>query len=55
MKKTTKVDEAKVREYVEDFKLEYPNYDSEIIEAYLEVCDDFNAQERSLFLRLLNY
>lgn len=51
----TKVDRKKVEEEVESFKMEYPNYDSEVVGDYLMICSDFNAQEKDLFCELLGY
>lgn len=53
--KNAKVNRKLVEEYVEDFKLEYPEYDSEMIEEYLVLCDDLNRQEKDLFAELLGY
>lgn len=50
-----KVDEIKIKEEVEIFKEEYPDYDSEVIEEYLRLCDDFNPQEKDRFAQLLGY
>ena len=47
--------EAKVREEVEIFKEEYPDYTDEHITAYLELCDDYSREEKDLFCRLLGY
>jgi len=55
MARKLKVDEAKVREEVEIFKTEYPDYTDEHISDYLELCDDFNRDEKYLFARLLGY
>ena len=50
-----KVNETKIKEEVEIFKEEYPDYDSEVIEEYLNLCDDFSPQEKDLFAQLLGY
>ena len=44
-----------ILEEVEMFKAEYENYDSEVVEDYLQVCNDFNNEEKSFFARCLGF
>ena len=45
----------KVREEVRIFKLEYPDFNDEVVSDYMELLTDYNSEEKQLFLELLGY
>lgn len=49
------MDNAKVLAEVENFKLEYPEYDDETVSDYIQLLDDFTQAEKNLFARKLGY
>lgn len=46
---------AKVKEEVRIFKLEYPNYNDEIVYDYMQLMDDYSPEEKRMFLEMLGY
>lgn len=51
----TNEQKSNVEMEVEIFKLEYPNFDSEVIADYLDVCDNYTNAMRDYFCELLGY
>jgi hypothetical protein len=50
-----KIDTKKVDEYVESFKLEYPEYNDEMVSDYIQLLDDWTAKEKDYFAMKLGY
>ena len=50
-----KLDLHKIEEEVESFRTEYPEYDSETVEEYIRLLDDFNRAEKDEFAKRLGY
>ena len=50
-----KIDRQKVKNEVEMFKAEYPQYTDEYVSDYMQLLDDFTPEEKSLFCELLGY
>ena len=49
------MNEDKVREEVEVFKAEYPQYTDEHVSDYIKLLDDYTKEEIQLFLAMLGY
>ena len=45
----------KVMAEVDSFKAEYPNFTSETVEEYVQLLDDFNPYQKSLFIQELGF
>ena len=45
----------KVMAEVESFLTEYPNHTSEMVEEYVQLLDNFNPYQKSLFIMKLGY
>jgi len=51
----SKTQELQVRDEVEVFKMEYPEYNDEVVSDYLSLCTDYTREQKDLFCDLLGF